>query len=526
MRREALTSPRPLWFLPLLLVAVAACTSGGSGGAATLTPTDDPSSTASLTPTATPNASLTFDNCQFSVPDGHDVTCGYLIVPEDRSDPDSDTIRLHVAVFKSTSDAPSEDAIIYLDGGPGGHTLEGLEFSFEGSFEDLLFDRDVILFDQRGLGFSEPALHCPEIDDAFLESLSEELTEGELSRLAVQAAGECRDRLNGDGVDLDSYNSAESASDVDDLRRILGYEEWNLYGISYGTKLALTIARDHPEGIRSMVLDSTYPLEVDLYADGPANTIRSLNVLFDQCDADSACAAAYPELEQVLLQEMERLQSDPTSADLFNPFTGAVFRDALIDGEALIGTLFQSMYDFTAFPLLPEMIYDVQAGDYNTLADLMGFFLAQDDFSTTGMHLSVQCHEEISFTSEQAIIDAAGEYPPYESYLASGAGELFDTCAVWSDAGAPAIENEAVVSDIPTLVMAGEWDPITPPSWGAAVAGNLANSTFVEFPGLGHGVSVGDSCPRSIMLNFLTSPESSLNLSCVERMDEPFFFVP
>jgi pimeloyl-ACP methyl ester carboxylesterase len=96
---------------------------------------------------------------------------------------------------------------------------------------------------------------------------------------------------------------------------------------------------------------------------------------------------------------------------------------------------------------------------------------------------------------------------------------------VWSDAGAPAIENQAVVSDIPTLVMAGEWDPITPPSWGAAVAANLVNSTFVEFPGLGHGVSVDDSCPRSIMFDFLTNPESSLDLSCVEGMEEPEFLV-
>jgi pimeloyl-ACP methyl ester carboxylesterase len=513
----------PLAFLPALLLAIA-CTAG-SGADSSPTPTTTPSPDPA-TPTATPNASLTFDNCQFGVPDGPEVTCGFLVVPEDRSDPGSETIRLAFAVFKSTSDAPSEDAVIYLDGGPGGHTLETVDLSFEHFFEDLLFDRDVVLFDQRGVGFSKPALHCPEIDDAFENSLSLELDEEESSALFVEAASACRDRLSGDGVDLDSYNSAESAHDVADLRRLLRYEQWNLYGISYGTKLGLTIARDHPEGIRSMVLDSSYPLEVDLYVDGPANTVRSLNVLFDQCNADSACAAAYPDLEQVLLQEMQRLQAEPTSADLFNPYTGDVFPGALIDGEALSGTVFQSMYDYTAFPLLPEMIYDVQAENYDTLTDLLGFFLAQDAFSTTGMHLSVQCHEEISFTSEQAIIDAAAQFPPYEDYLASGVGELFETCALWSDARAPAIENQAVVSKIPTLVLAGEWDPITPPRWGADVAANLANSTFVEFPGLGHGVSVDDDCPRSIMLDFLTSPESDLDLSCADGMEEPDFFVP
>jgi pimeloyl-ACP methyl ester carboxylesterase len=514
-----------LAIVPALLIAIA-CTSSSSDGDATPTPTASPSSDESATPTATPKASFTFSDCRFEVPDNYDVTCGYLIVPEDRDDPDSETIRLHVAIFKSTSGAPSDDPVIYLDGGPGGKTLETLSLSFDDSFADLLFDRDVIMFDQRGVGFSEPALDCPEIDDASEESIATDLTEEEFAELFTDAAVECRNRLTSEGVDLSAYNSAESAADVADLRRVLGYDEWNLYGISYGTKLALTTARDHPKGIRSIVLDSVYPLEVDLYGEIPANTVRALNVLFDQCNADPECASAYPGLEQVLIEESQRLQANPVTTDLRNPFTGEVIRGALINGDALIGTMFQSLYDWSLFPLLPQMVFEVRDGDYELLGDLLGFFQAQDDFITGGMHLAVQCHEEAVFTSAEAVIGAAAQFSAYGEYLAADTEGFFETCAVWNDESADGIENEAVVSDISALVMAGEWDPITPPSWGVAVAANLENSTIVEFPGLGHAVSVGDSCPQSIMRRFLTSPESNLDLSCVEQMEEPDFFVP
>jgi len=512
-----------LVIVPLLLVAIA-CTSGGSD--ATPTPSASPSPEPSATPTATPNASFTFSGCRFEVPDGQDATCGDLVVPEDRGDPKSETIRIHVAIFKSTSDSPSDDPVIYLDGGPGGNTLETLSLGFGDSFADLLFDRDVIMFDQRGVGLSEPALNCPEIDDASEESIAAELTEEELAQLFAGASGQCRDRLISDGVDLDAYNSAENAADVEDLRRILGYEEWNLYGISYGTRLALTIARDHPDGIRSMVLDSVYPPEVDLYGEGPANTVRALNVLFDQCNVDLQCAGTYPGLEQVLIQESQRLQANPVTTDLQNPFTGEVIAGALIDGDALIGAMFQSLYDETAFPILPRMVFDVRNGDYEILADLLSFFQAQDDFFTGGMHLAVQCYEEATFTSEETVFEAAAQFPAYAEYLFAGTDGFFDTCAVWTDEAADGIENEPVVSGIPTLVMAGEWDPITPPSWGVAAAANLENSTFVQFPGLGHAVSVSGLCPQSIMRRFLTSPESNLDLSCVEQMEEPDFLVP
>ena len=237
--------------------------------------------------------------CQFEIHPGQTVDCGYLTVPEDRSQPDGPTIRLHVAIFRSHSDNPAPDPIVYLEGGPGGQALEAASLVFNRRFAPFLADRDLIMFDQRGVGYSEPALDCQELIDLTYETLAQDLSPEEILALSTEAIRSCRDRLVSEGVNLAAYNSAESAADLNDLRLALGYEEWNLYGISYGTRLALTTMRDYPQGIRSVILDSTYPLPVSINTETPANFDRALNVFFGGCATDPAGSEAYPDLETV-----------------------------------------------------------------------------------------------------------------------------------------------------------------------------------------------------------------------------------
>ena len=165
--------------------------------------------------------------------------------------------------------------------GPGGDALEIVPLVFADRFAPFLADRDFIMFDQRGTGFSEPSLACPETLELAFETIELELTDEESRTLSLEALNECRDRLAADGIDFTAYNSAENAADVNDLRIAMGYEEWNLYGISYGTRLAQTVVRDYPEGIRSIILDSAYPIESNLLTETPANLDRALTELFD-----------------------------------------------------------------------------------------------------------------------------------------------------------------------------------------------------------------------------------------------------
>ena len=136
--------------------------------------------------------------------------------------------------------------------------------------------------------------------------------------LGTEAICSCHDRLVSEDINLAAYNSAESAADLNDLRLTLGYEEWNLVGISYGTRLALTAMRDYPEGIRCVILDSTYPLQVSLYAEMPANFDRALNVFFHGCTTDPACSEAYPELEIVFFQLVDQLNDSPITFSATN----------------------------------------------------------------------------------------------------------------------------------------------------------------------------------------------------------------
>ena len=304
--------------------------------------------------------------CPFEVPPN--VACGYLVVPENRSQPDSRAIRLAVAIIKSHAEHPAPDPMVYLEGGPGGSAFRWLSDWFDVPFLDK---RDFIVLEQRGTFFSEPALDCPEIDEAFYQNLAlVENRAAEDARL-VGAAKQCRDRLVNSGINLAGYNSAASAADLADLRQALGYTEWNLYAISYGTRLALTTLRDHPEGIRSVILDSTYPPQAGGYTEVIPGAAQSFKRLFESCAAAPRCRAAYPNLETTLYELVERTNANPIHATVPHPLTGEPMH-LLLSGDDLMAGFFVSLYDAGTIPYLPFVISQLHQGNSNILAPLFG----------------------------------------------------------------------------------------------------------------------------------------------------------
>ena len=484
-------------------------------------PTDPPEPTAVPAPAYEPEFESA--SCEFETPEGRDVTCGYLIVPENRSQPEK-TIRLHVAIFASESSSSAPDPVVYLDGGPGGDALETVPFTFEDNFGPLLADRDVIIFDQRGTGYSEPSLACPEVIEADLDIIDEVLPVDEEIDIALAASEACFDRLTADGVNLTAYNSVENAADVNDLRIALGYDEWNLYGISYGTKLAMTTMRDHPEGIRSVVLDSPYPLPVSLTEDFPENAARAFDVFFAGCAADAACNEVYPDLETVFYNLTAVLNEEPALVSASNFFTGDEYEVA-VDGSVLMSVLFQGLYSSEIIPILPQMITDAGAGDTQLLGLLLSNNLTNQAFFSIGMYSSVQCHEEIGFDTLADVEAEIAQYPQIADLL-EGPEYDFLLCDLWDSGTADSLENEAVSSDIPTLIQAGEYDPITPPSWGVLAAETLSNSYFFEYPGVGHGASISGECPQAMTMAFLNDPTSEPDSGCISGMGGPEFSVP
>jgi pimeloyl-ACP methyl ester carboxylesterase len=498
-------------------------------------PTPEPTATPEPTPTLEPVAVFEDARCPFELPpdqvEGETVECGYLAVPEDRADPDGATIRLSVAVFHPPGGATEPDPIIYLAGGPGGSALEFLFLAFDQIEPLLSADRDVILFDQRGVGYSEPALDCPNLIDLSRELLDyeldgEQLTDEQATDLVLEAIEACSQSLSA-VADLEAYHTAENAADVRDLRRALGYEEVNLWGVSYGTRLALDVMRDYPEGVRTVVLDSVYPPDVDLYLGAPANADRAFNVFFDACAADERCSTAFPDLRVVFSETVDQLNQEPANIEVVNSLTGERY-DTVLDGDDLMGLLFQLLYEADVIPSLPKLIYDASGGNYDLIALVYGALLAQQEVTSHGMYFSVQCHDEFAFNSleqfETAVTDHSDLAQLFEDSMVGKLGFL--VCEFWGAGQAEAIENEPVTSDIPTLILAGEYDPITPPAWGQQAAKTLENSYFFEYPGLGHAATLSGDCPREMMMAFVDDPAKAPDDVCLAAMGPPQWIVP
>ena len=294
-------------------------------------------------------------------------------------------------------------------------------------------------------------------------------------------------------------------------------------GISYGTKLALTAMRDSAEGIRSVILDSSYPLDVDSYTTFLSRADRAFRVLFDNCIAHPACNEAYPQLESTFFQLVEDLNQEPVTFPITHPITGENY-DFLLDGDGLVEFLFRSLYRTSVLRFLPEIILDARDGNYISPSRLQGSFLLELDLFSIGMHLSVQCGEEASFSSLKAVVASAKGHARLRQYSHTDQDPIFTICQEWGAKRADSIENEPVRSDIPTLVLAGEYDPATPPEWGHLAAKNLSNSYTFEFAGIAHGASVADECPLSVALEFLDNPTSEPDAGCISEMRSPAFW--
>jgi pimeloyl-ACP methyl ester carboxylesterase len=446
---------------------------------------------------------------------------------------DTGEIQLHVAVARSISDDPQPDPLIVLSGGPGSWALEWTYWNLS-RYDDILQERDVIFFDPRGVGYSNPSLDCPEVMAAFNEIRGRAHTAHEWAESISEAHLVCRERLLGDGIDLSAYNSAEMAADVNDLRAAMGYDKVNLFGVSYGTRTALTVMRDYPLIVRSVVLDSAIPLEVNLLGEDAAGASQSLNLLFERCAEDSDCNAAYPDLESDFEKLAERLDANPITIPVTHLVTNKR-HEVWVEGSILGAAVLEALYNYETLVTVPQLIYETlhaqeergPSSAYKALATSLEIFLFYGDYASEGMRQSVLCSDEGSFsTLDSALQETATAHPAIAAYVNRDLEATLGICDGWGAKVAEPLENEPVFSEIPTLVLAGEYDPVTPPAFGRQVADTLANATYVEFPGLGHYVFADRECARDIMADFLSNPHTPPDLGCIDKIQFHFVVKP
>lgn len=467
--------------------------------------------------------------CPFDIPINSNTDCGYLIVPEDRTGDPTHTIKLAVAVYHSTSDSPLPDPVIFLQGGPGSGAVQLSADAYDFLVVPYLADRDFIVFDQRGTGLSDPILNCDELKKVYSQDIHGQIPGTTRSLVYSNAFLSCNGLMQAQGVNLNAYTTVESAADVKDLVNALGYEKVNLYGASYGTRLAQVVMRNHPEIVKTAVLDSVVPIESNLFYNYPDSSTSALKALFESCIADAECNAAYPDLENVFWGLVEKLDARPITVTTSTYPIGTVTET--VTGSTFMSIILGSIKNSSFLDTAPQTIYRFEQGDYSTLiAAQYGLPFAFEDISP-GLYVSMMCHENILTTTEaelqslstESFVKDYGWLPFYGS-----ANEIYKTCKLWGSVPPYLGENDPVVSDIPSLVISGKYDPVTPPIYGQQIAERLSNSYYFEFPNLGHTPTAADGsgCAEKVVQAFLNDPMVEPNRDCMDELEQVDFLVP
>jgi pimeloyl-ACP methyl ester carboxylesterase len=464
--------------------------------------------------------------CWFDVPVDLPIECGYVSVPEDHYQPNGETLRLAVVILRDLSEAHQPDPVILLAGGPGERVAaNALELSQ--AITPIHPNRDLVIYDQRGVGLSEPALECPEFLEAMLDNLGQ-ADNGQVAKRQFESLMACRDRYVIEGINLSAYNTRQSAADVEALRVALDYEQVNLYGASYGSQLAQAVIRDYPGHIRSVAMNSVLPIEKSIFLDTTITASQAILDLLNACRDDQTCAASYPGLQQELFDVVEALNLNPLPMTLTNPLSGEQY-NALLTGDSVVGNLFTFLYISRIIPVLPQAIHDVYEGDYNLMQQLSSTRLALLDELSRGTMLSVLCRDDLIGRTPQDQLDIRSALPDPlvsdiddDDLIKFGA---FGLCENWPvEEDDPWVKNP-VDSDIPALLLAGEFDPITPPSYARLVTETLDNATYIEFPGMGHDV-LASPCAQTIAGAFIEKPLNLLATTCLNEMKEITFDLP
>ncbi|WP_162795782.1 alpha/beta fold hydrolase [Nonomuraea lactucae] len=459
---------------------------------------------------------------------GPEFSCGYLTVPENRAKPGGRTIKIAVARLKAAAARPRPDPVVWLTGGPGGSGLLDA-FTVIRHKPAINADRDVVFVDQRGTGRSDPLLSCPEIDAFTRQAVTLVSTDPETTRKGVEATRSCRARLAGMGYDLPAYNTTENAADIADLRTALGIKEWNVYGVSYGTDLALQLLRDHPHGIRSLVLDSVVTPDRNLLEGLWINAADQYRAMFAACTAQPACQAAYPDLQAEFAATVRRLDRRPLTVtvpgEAGSPATTVVF-----DGYQLANMVVVAALPPWALTTVPAAVHALAAGNGLPAAKTVLAGQSPPGFVGWGLFYGVVCREQAAFTDHAKVRAAARaalpDFPdrvlsllPQQEFVA----RIFADCAAWDVGRAAPRVTAQTRSGVPALLMSGTFDGPAGTRWAAAAATGLSHSRTLRFPGLGHSVFLQSGCARAILVGFFNQPSGGYDTSCVDTLTVPPF---
>jgi pimeloyl-ACP methyl ester carboxylesterase len=457
-----------------------------------------------------------------------DVVCGYLTVPEDHFDARNPRqLKLAVAVLPAKGASPRPDPLVYLAGGPGGEVVRSAA-AWAGNFFRVDWqERDLVFVDQRGVGQSQPRLDCPEIADFTRAGLAFNADDAAYTDAYFASLRTCIDRLVSSDVNLSAYTSRQSAADIVAISRALGYSQINIYGISYGARLALTLLRDFGSSgyLRSAIIGGTYgpeanPLEV------PVNLAERIARVFEQCADDPDCNGAYPNLRARFYAYLAGLESSP-QAIMANH--GDKDIETMATASTAYYALFDMLFDSVGTRSIPAIVDAAIRGDPALLHLGIEGQTAELQMDW-GMNTAVQCQEDLLLVDRQDVEAVARQVPPAMAGWAlrfpESSPRLLEFCRGLGLRPLDQRENAAVQSDVPTLAVSGYFDAFAPPVAAAQSVAGLTRGVAFTVGDAGHNSVAANACTRALVTAFLRAPTSAPDGACLAAHARPHFALP
>jgi len=419
------------------------------------------------------------------------------------------TLDLFVARITARDTPAKPDPLVLLAGGPGQAATESFPALIH-AFADLNKNRDLILIDQRGTGNSS-RLDCE-------ASLPGEDLEFDSTKVR-QHSESC---LQAQTLDTRYFTTSIAVKDLEAVRKALDVETWNLYGISYGTRVAIHYMRRYPNTVRSAILDAVVPPQITLGADVSVHAQQALEKLYLRCTQNADCNAAFPDIKQRTQQLLTRLEAEAVSVDYEDVATGTI-RNLELSNKHLAITLRLMTYSAYGVAILPSMLFE--AYENNNYAPLARQAMMQTNSLSstiaTGLHNAIICTEDSPDQITQAQRDAAAK-----TYLGSELIDaLFANCDPWPAGIMDSDFKDPLESDIPTLILSGAADPITPSGYGEMVANTFGNSMHIVNDHQGHMQMPLGCVPRLMSVFIEAGGVDGIDTACLERLHTPAFFI-
>ena len=437
--------------------------------------------------------------------------CGSFEVNENPQDPDSKKISLNVLRIPAVNPVPEKDPLFIIAGGPGQSAVVVAE-SIHRVFGEIRKNRDIVFVDQRGTGKSNP-LDCDvEAED------TKQFSEAEQKALAKEATTKCIEKHKDQAA---YYTTNYAVTDLDEVRNALGYEKINLWGGSYGSRVVLEYMRRYPAHMRAGILDGAAPVAIALPWFMERDGLAGLQAINKQCAESPACISHYGDIVLKAERVSSQLANTPQEIKIAHPRTQEKITVNLTaqDFSAMVRL---ALYNRDVSSLLPQVISEADAGDYQLFASLSYLAKSKSEMAgiSYGMHYTIACNEDYALYKDKKAQES-------NVFLNSKIVQLYsEICAQWPRATLPEDYWSDVKSDLPVLILSGAMDPVTPPHWGDFVRKNLTNAVHVVAPG-GHHIISGDGCISQLIASFIAKGDGkNLDTKCAKNIQPLAIHLP